>query len=530
MRLRKLRIDGFYNLNMVEMDFDPGSMTTVLLGPNGSGKSYLLEAIAQIFKAIDLDLPPPHFNFVLNYRIDEFDVCLEGSNGEWSLTVDNEVLSRSAFRERKYDLLPDTIFAYYSGENNRLENIFYPHQQRYYKSLVGDKFSDQFKSVNISDRRLFYARPIHGVLALLCLMANDDETVNRLLAEMVGISGFHSALLLLRKPWFAKGKAAKDSASFWGAAGRPGRAAKLAKEHSFFPMQLMEPARDDYRSQSKAESQYALYIKDKNALSAFAKNFQTDLEFFEELESIDISDLYRWVQVWVVRDGVEDGEVSYGSLSEGERQLLTVLGLLRLSRGKRVLFLLDEPDTHLNPRWQYQFHELIRRWSGSKESGCHILLTTHNPLMVGNLAKQEVRVLSTTSDHSVIAREPEDHPYVMGVEGLLKSELFGLRSTLSPFLLGKIDRHRKLAAQENSSLEEKEELRLIALELSELGEATTHPNPYFEAFAKALVRRQPKLSKTLTPGEMEDQSALADEILGEILADDDAIPKVKQED
>jgi len=520
MRLRRIRINGFYNLNELEMNFDAASMTTVLLGPNGSGKSYLLEAIAQIFKAIDLDLPPPEFSFELVYEIDSIEVSLSGSRGEWSLAVDKETTSRSVFRERKYELLPDTIFAYYSGENNRLENVFYAHQQRYYKSLVSDRFNDQFKSVNISDRRLFYARPVHGVLALLCLMANDDEVVNQRLREMVGISGFHSAMLLLRKPWFAKGKAATDAASFWGAAGRPGRAARLAKKHSFFPMQLMEPARDDYRSQNKPESQYALYVKNRSALAAFADNFQTDLEFFEELESIDISDLYRWVQVWVTRDNINDGDISYGSLSEGERQLLMVLGLLRLSRNKRVLFLLDEPDTHLNPRWQYQYHKLVSEWSSASADRCHILMTTHNPLMVGNLKKEQVRVFSVCEDRTVCAQEPEDDPIVMGIEGLLKSELFGLRSTLSPFVLEKVDRHFMLLAKEELDDGESRELRDLAVELNEMGVSLTHPNPYFEAFAKGMAKRQPRREVTLSAKEIGEQAELVDEILDEILAEE----------
>jgi ABC-type transport system involved in cytochrome c biogenesis ATPase subunit len=522
MRLKRVQVDGYYNLNKLDMSFDSSSMTTVLLGPNGSGKSYLLEAISEIFRAIDLEQSPPVFSFELEYAIGSSEVVLAASGGEWQLKVDGDSISRSDFRERKFDLLPDTIFAYYSGDNNRLENIFYSHQQKYYRSLVSDRYNDQFKSVSISDRRLFYARPIHGVLALFALMAAEDETVNGHLEDMVGITGFHSAMMLLRKPWYAKGRAGTDAANFWGAAGRPGRAARLARKHSFFPMERTEPARDDYRSQNKAESQLALFIKDREALVDLANNFQTDLDFFEELESIDISDLYRWVQVWVTRDGVEDGDISYGSLSEGERQLLMVLGLIRLSRNKRVLFLLDEPDTHLNPRWQYQYHSLIDKWSSASADRCHILLTTHNPLMVGNLRKEQVRVFSTSESGTVSAKEPEDDPLVMGIEGLLKSELFGLRTTLSPFVIGKIDRHHLLLAKDELDDEELIELRSLAAELNEMGVSLTHPNPYFEAFAKAMAKRLPKRDLTLSSREISEQAELADDILEEILAEERA--------
>lgn len=520
MRLRSLKVDGFYNLRGLSVDFDADGMTTVLLGPNGSGKSYLLEAIARIFKHIDLNSPPPAFSFELRYTIAGHQVTLASKSKEWTLIVDDETLNRKSFNQRKDELLPDTIFAYYSGDNDRLEDVFYEHQQNYYRTLLNDRYDDAFKSADISDRRLFYARSVHGVLALLALLAEGEKRVLGLLKEMIGVSEFHSALLLLRRPWYAKGKTAKDSANFWGAAGRPGRAVRIAAKHAFFPMQLTAAAQNDYRSQNKAQSQHALYFRNSEALGDFRANFQSDLEFFEELESIDISDLYRWVQVWVTREGVDDGDVSYGSLSEGERQLLMVLGLMRLSREKNVLFLLDEPDTHLNPRWQYQYHKLIKEWSGASGDRCHILMTTHNPLIVGNLHKEQVRVLATSDDQTVTAEPPVDDPIVMGIEGLLKSELFGLRTTLSPEVVKKIDRHLELLANERRSKAQDKKLRELGIELNELGVALSHPNPYFEAFAKAMSRRQPERSQNLTAKEITEQAELADEILDEILKEE----------
>ena len=53
----------------------------------------------------------------------------------------------------------------------------------------------------------------------------------------------------------------------------------------------------------------------------------------------------------VQRKGFKD-HVKFGDLSDGEKQYLMVLGLLRFTREDETLFLLDEPDTHLHPRWQ----------------------------------------------------------------------------------------------------------------------------------------------------------------------------------
>jgi predicted ATPase len=418
--------------------------------------------------------------------------------------------------------MPDTIFGYYSGTNNRLEMLFDTHQEHYYRALITDTSEGDFKAASIEDRRLFYARPIHGVLALFALLRSDDHRVRDLLKDMVGITGFHSAMLLLRKPWFGKGNTRDAARKMWGATGRPGRAARLVRDHAFYPMHVTDRAKDDYRSKGRREERIALYLRNADAFSSFADRFPGELELFEELESIDISDLYRWVQLWVTRDDDASGavgDVSYGELSEGERQLLMVLGLIWITRGKRTLFFLDEPDTHLNPKWQYEYLGLIKRWTGENEDLCHLIVTTHNPLMLGSLKRDEVRLL-VEDDGKIVARAPEEDPIGIGVEGLLKSELFGLRSTLAPEILAKIDRHYTLLGFAHRTPNQDKEFRSLSFELSHLGITQRHPNPYFEAFATAMARRTGDTPVQLTPDEIVAQTALADELLKEVIEEE----------
>ena len=91
-----------------------------------------------------------------------------------------------------------------------------------------------------------------------------------------------------------------------------------------------------------------------------------------------ISHLFGDLHVWVTRVNDATGDVSFADLSDGERQLLMVLGLIRISRGKRALFLLDEPETHLNPVWQHSYLNLVQEWTGvvADTSNCHIVLTS----------------------------------------------------------------------------------------------------------------------------------------------------------
>src|SRR3954454_17188650 len=78
MRLNKLHIKRFKNLQDVCVDFDQKSPYTVLVGGNGSGKSNLIEAIAWIFRNLDLDEPAP-FDYELTYHCRGNEVRIEAA-------------------------------------------------------------------------------------------------------------------------------------------------------------------------------------------------------------------------------------------------------------------------------------------------------------------------------------------------------------------------------------------------------------------------------------------------------------------
>jgi predicted ATP-dependent endonuclease of OLD family len=66
MKLDKLTIYNFKNLQDFEIDFNEKSLVTVLIGQNGTGKSNLLEALAIIFRDLDLG-ETPTFKYQIGY-------------------------------------------------------------------------------------------------------------------------------------------------------------------------------------------------------------------------------------------------------------------------------------------------------------------------------------------------------------------------------------------------------------------------------------------------------------------------------
>ena len=63
-----------------------------------------------------------------------------------------------------------------------------------------------------------------------------------------------------------------------------------------------------------------------------------------------------------------------------------MMGLIALSHSSQdeTLFLLDEPDTHINPQWQRSYIEQIKKLCGSeKDKRCKaFFISTHSPLLV----------------------------------------------------------------------------------------------------------------------------------------------------
>lgn len=502
MRLDKVYIDGFKNLKQLTADFDESHLTTVVIGQNGTGKSNLIEAIISIFRWVDLRRNEPRFHYRLNYRIDGVKITLSNLLDQPAISVDGKAVARAEFERRKSEWFPDLVFGYYSGGSRRLESLFDAHQRRYYDDIKLEENPDLVAKAQV-DRRLFYCRPIHGVLALLAFFAFPDPKVSKELANKLGITGFHSMLGLFRAPWFAKSK--KTSAEeLWGAGGPAGRTARSFKEVAFHPFALVGNAVDDYRDQKQSESQYAAFLPSLEHFKRVAKNFKDEREMFYALEAMDISDLIRTVDLWVTRTKDESGDVGFADLSDGERQLLMALGLIRVSRGKRALFLLDEPDTHLNPHWQHSYLSLIEEWTGiaADAANCHIILTSHNPLTISALTRDEVRVMSVEEDGRVSVSAPYADPKGMGFTATL-TEIFGMPTSLDVETQSLVDERNLLAQLEEKSDAQERKLIEISDKLARLGFLFEDREPLYQDFLRAWHHVRYANRPPLTPADIE---------------------------
>lgn len=182
---------------------------------------------------------------------------------------------------------------------------------------------------------------------------------------------------------------------------------------------------------------------------------------------------------------------------------------------ENAIVIIDEVDISMHPKWQLSFIEILRETFPNTQ----FIFTTHDPLIIGSLLKEQVRIF-TEFNGNIEAVQPEIDPKGLGVAGILTSELFGLASTLDKKTLNILDRRNELISkQDDSELsnEEKIELNEIFQYLNSLGINTTDRDPLYQKFIVALSKRDEFKKEKYTVEELKVQNDIAQETLNEIL-------------
>ena len=262
MRLDKLTIGSnkdspthqYKNLKNVTIDFDQDHWVTVVIGWNGTGKSNVLEALAIIFRDLIIKKQKLEFAFKLRYRMgsegtlrhifinsdpdrkadpiqfysgsaQEIDEVMKAPQDDiWGYVLEEHFqvaphnLSKCRvhlldFLKEDSEYLPRYVFSYYSGESERMYEIFKPYLEKYDKKLRNGEEPGL--------KRLFYAMPVHSQFVLLAFLIQQTDVVRDFLVDQLGLDpdeGIDSVLFVLRQPpW--KSNAPDGDPRFWNARG-----------------------------------------------------------------------------------------------------------------------------------------------------------------------------------------------------------------------------------------------------------------------------------------------------------------------
>lgn len=482
----------FKNLNDIKIEFDESNLMTVIVGGNGSGKSNVLEALVSIFRNLDLG-EAPLFKYVLKYRLgntdnQKFITVMANPKGKvlsqkYSITFSNsengvgtKVPLSQVKRNNSGDsaYLPKHVFAYYSGPSDRLENYFKQHRTNFYYNLLYKKID-----LKAEIRPLFYAKPHHSQFVLLAFFLSKQSTDEKeFLKEHLGIESLESVHFVMRRPsWCTKKEKRKEL--FWGADGVVRDFLDELHPHCLAPIKISRDENTRLTGKGQKNEFFHLFLPDVETLREFASGLTDDV-FFKMLESTLLSEIISEVRVRV-KTTSSDEPLSFRELSEGEQQLLTVLGLLKFTGGKDTLFLLDEPDTHLNPAWTVKYLEFLRRFVPDEKTS-HLLMVSHHPLAIAELEKEQVQVMKRNNNKDVVAFKPSESPQGMGINLLLRSDMFGLKTTLDNPTNEDVLKRNELASKENLSEQEERELEILNEKLEKLGFSISTDDPDYMDF------------------------------------------------
>ena len=136
-------------------------------------------------------------------------------------------------------------------------------------------------------------------------------------------------------------------------------------------------------------------------------------------------------------------QIEYRKLSDGEHQLLQVVGNLLLMDTDGVLFLYDEPETHFNPGWRSKFVQLVSK-SIDKTRQQELILTTHSPFIVSDCKKENVFMFSRDKNGKVKPPETPDIKTFGTAVSILTDKIFKKEESISDKSLSVIEDIRSM--------------------------------------------------------------------------------------
>lgn len=311
MHLQRVKIPLFRNLKDFEITFtdsveDPNVEgrqrifnSHAVIGTNGAGKSNLIEVIIIIFRDLDLN-QIASFDYEMDYSIRGHQIKLTALSGKRpTVIIDGERGSAKQLSDEAREYLPSNVFVYYSGKNDRIEQLFKAHQERFNKrmeisaeeylpeSLLQDFTGQEDQAEAIAEhkrradrrreqlgedqlRRLFYCRGGHSQLVLLACLLSKDEMFTQLLKDL-NIEELDSALFVLKQPYRLREPKEKDilegDKRFWYARGTViSEFLDKLWELAIAPIDDNPNKQIDFRGRTERQKQLYLFLTDKEKL------------------------------------------------------------------------------------------------------------------------------------------------------------------------------------------------------------------------------------------------------------------------
>lgn len=456
--------------------------TKVFAGLNGSGKSNFLELIAEIFYYLEryslentnLEYKQSkNIGFEIEYVLPKTDVITTFKR--FTLiddTLENDIhikiskplnelpeFSYTSYGNTNFirldknenQLLPSNVIAYTSGQNELLSNPFIRLRYHYFSEM---KNSER----DLYDRRMYFIDQESNNSIFIANMLLGKEVPLNYIKKIFNIEDLYSFRITLNYNRSAKEaekilaqklplvEPLKACATSW----KDEKESKCVildyvvnnATHQAFDFHYNQSAFQLFQTFYELQSLNVLI--EKTQTRKFVENASKDLNISDELSKPDPSDLiFRIEKIKIKKESKNKNEIEiidYKSLSDGEHQLNEVIGSVMMMEEEGSLFLMDEPDTHFNPKWRAKMVTMLNKVSGNEydQEGNpenirkhEIIMTTHSPFIISDNYREDVYKFSRT-DKELKIENPKHETYGTSITFLMK-QIFERDITISDF-------------------------------------------------------------------------------------------------
>lgn len=462
--------------------FDP----LCLIGPNGAGKSQFLQMIAEIFQSVFYASMREHEriegNPDLQFKI-EYLIYPEEDQIPVRVRISREAVDRKRppliiqrRDEDEYDwidcdldapethaLLPQKIVGYTSGDNETLSLPFLVSRSGYADEVGRRALNVATRSQSVPDTRLMlidYATHLEVLVANLLLGETSQREALIKEAKLQDLHSFRCIIQLAhqkknKKQTRRKGiQLTEELETYIDQLQRCATCYTYDDETETYTFDywINDQTRTAFRSfWGNALNLYSSFHKlamlndlvlSKKTRDRFRRDTRTR-RFASRLPELQDEDkVFRFERVRFRKqktDGeMDDQEVDYVSLSDGEHQLGQLLGTFCMLSSPNVLFLLDEPESHFNPQWRVKFISRILdlptkngdRRGASRASRQDCLLTTHAPFIPSDMKRDKVFIFSKNEEGKIQIKNPDVETFGSTFDTIIE-ECFGVRPPIS---------------------------------------------------------------------------------------------------
>lgn len=364
MKLKRLWVNGFKNLNNFEINFETNEGITLLIGNNGSGKSNILEAISAIFAGLFKNSTPqkrPDFEYAIEYILNDKKIYIENKKVTlqrgvqeylYKFKIDDIEKQKNQFLEN-FNYLPSHIIASYSGEESRLWDLYY---EKFYKDYIKNAIAPISRANHL---KMIYVNKYHWKIAFLLLAIYDtgDNSFIKNILKIDSVDSIGFKFNITKFPSFRN---------------QAGELLRLAR--NLTPNNLSN----------------VIYTNLDDIKTIF-ENFGHERDLFlllvgAFLPSRDANKLILDIDIKFNKSNVL---LDVNCLSEGEKKLILVKMILEYLSFEKALILLDEPDSHIHIQNKKVFKELITSYENRFS-----ILTTHSPTLTHSFDDKHISMLN----------------------------------------------------------------------------------------------------------------------------------------